>query len=65
MCLSTVYKETGGERQMICEYVSGIKIEKNSLSFTDIMGQETNVTGVLKNLDFIKNEILIEEVKEA
>ena len=60
MCLSTVYEETGGERRMVCEYVSGISTDDTSVTLTDIMGQETIVKGSLKSLDFIKNIIIIE-----
>lgn len=60
MCLSTVYEEIGGERRKVCEYVSGIKTDDNSVTLTDIMGKETVVKGALKSLDFIKNIIVIE-----
>lgn len=60
MCLSTVYEESGGERRMVCEYVSGISTDDTSVKLTDIMGQETIVKGSLKSLDFIKNIIIIE-----
>lgn len=60
MCLSTVYEETAGERRKVCEYVSGIATENDSIILTDIMGREYTVRGALKSLDFIKNVIVIE-----
>jgi predicted RNA-binding protein len=61
MCLSTVYKLKDGEKEKICEYVSGVKSADGEFVFTDVMGEEKTVPGKLSSIDLIKNEIIIEE----
>jgi len=65
MCLSTVYTyydEDDGDGSVLCEYVSGVESEGGSLTFTDILGNETKVAGALRRVDLVKNriEVLLE-----
>ena len=64
MCLSTVYKADGSERTKLAEYVSSVQSEGEKITMTDIMGLETVVYGTLKNVDLVKNEIVIEGTKQ-
>jgi predicted RNA-binding protein len=60
MCLSTAYElGAGGERKQICEYVSGIKVLGDTITLTDLMGQDISVTGTLESVDLVKNAITI------
>lgn len=60
MCLSTVYKVQNGNMEKVCEYVSKVKAEGKEIEFTDVMGMVTTMTGTIKSMDFIKNEIMVE-----
>jgi len=64
MCLSTVYKVTPMGREKICEYVSSVKSQGDSVLLTDIMGLEKTVRGTIRSLDLVNNEIILEP-KEA
>jgi predicted RNA-binding protein len=60
MCLSTAYElGDGGTRRLLCEYVSVIKVTGDTVTLTDLMGQEMSVTGALESVDLVKNAILI------
>jgi predicted RNA-binding protein len=60
MCLSTAYELGGnGERKLLCEYVSVIKVVGDTITLTDLMGQELSVTGALESVDLVKNAITI------
>ncbi|MDR0710221.1 MAG: CooT family nickel-binding protein [Spirochaetaceae bacterium] len=60
MCLSTAYElGAGDERKQICEYVSNIKVSGDTITLTDLMGIEINVSGILEGVDLVKNAILI------
>ena len=61
MCLSTVYKVKGQEKEKICEYISNIEASDGEFICTDIMGIRTRIEGRLRSMDLVKNEILIEE----
>jgi len=53
MCLSTVYSHTssGGEDQVIMEFVAKIEIDGDQITLTDVMGERRTVTGTLKMAD--------------
>lgn len=59
MCLSTAYKLENGNRVVLGSYVSSIEIDGDSIKLTTLMGEEITLTGFVKNVDLIKNEILI------
>lgn len=60
MCLSTVFEARGGQENKLAEYVSSIQVGDGTVTLTDIMGQETTVTGVITAIDLVKNIILIQ-----
>jgi predicted RNA-binding protein len=59
MCLSTVYKadRTG---EPLAEYVTGVKVEGDEITLTDITGNDVIARGAITNIDLIKNVILID-----
>ena len=60
MCLSTVYAlGTEGPPRMLAEYVRDLRVTGDVITFTDIMGKETRVSGVLQRVDLVKNAIII------
>jgi predicted RNA-binding protein len=60
MCLSTAYElGEGDERRQLCDYVSKITVFGDTITLTDLMGVEMNVSGLLEGVDLIKNAILI------
>lgn len=59
MCLSTVYQVLGADEKLLCQHVSSIEINGEELSFTDIMGGETVVTGKIEKIDLVNNTILV------
>ena len=61
MCLSTVYKIKGSEKEKVCEFISSVTNENGEFIFTDIMGTEIRLKGVLRSMDFVKNTILVDE----
>lgn len=59
MCLSTVYKIEDGEERLACENVTSVDMDNGVIKLTDIMGNEVAITGILKNIDLVKNIIRI------
>lgn len=64
MCLSTVYAVTPLGREKVCEYVSSIKTQGDSVLLTDIMGLEKVVRGSIRSLDLVNNEIIVERKED-
>ena len=65
MCLSDAYELVGGERRPLMSYVSGVSIEDNTVTLTDMLGARKTIDGTLKSIDLTCNVILIEPLKEA
>lgn len=67
MCLSTVYAVSpmSEGREKLFEYVSTVRAQEGSVVLTDIMGVEKVIHGVIRSLDLVNNEILVETKKEA
>lgn len=49
-----------GERRPVMNYVSGISVDENGVTLTDMLGARKTVPGTLKSVDLTKNVILIE-----
>ena len=65
MCLSDAYEATGGERRPLMSYVSGISVENNTITLTDMLGARKIISGSLKSVDLTHNIILIEPLEKA
>jgi predicted RNA-binding protein len=66
MCLSTAWKLNGkGEREMLWEYVSGVSASGDTLTLTDLMGNEMTIKGFLRGVDLVKNTITITTKENA
>lgn len=60
MCLSDAYELTDGERRPLLSYVSGISVDGDQITLTDMLGAKKIVSGKLKSVDLTSNVILIE-----
>jgi predicted RNA-binding protein len=59
MCLSTVYK-AGNAGEPLAEYVTGVKVDGDEITLTDITGNDVVARGFITNIDLIKNVIMID-----
>ncbi len=60
MCLSTAYEVSGGSEKLICDRVTNIAVDGESVRLTTLLGTETVVNGSLKSVDLNSNIIKIE-----
>ena len=59
MCLSNVYEVSADSEKLICEFVSDIRINGDTITLIDVLGQETTVTGKVTAVDLINNRVTI------
>ena len=59
MCLSTVYRDKDGALEEVASQVSEIKLDGGIVRCVDIIGMETEVTGVIDSIDLIGNKIVV------
>jgi len=60
MCLSTVYKNTQTEDQILCRFVSKIVSQDGKLVLTDVMGMEVTVEGSLLSADLAEGVVVVQ-----
>ena len=59
MCLSTIYAEQRNRRETLATAVQGGLVHGDSLIFTDILGNQSQVNGTIASVDLIHNEIVV------
>lgn len=59
MCLSTAYK-TSDPNCVIMEFVSGINVDGDKITLTDVMGDQTTVEGKLVMVDLTGGVVKID-----
>lgn len=65
MCLSRAYLETNGEREMLLEQVTSVEIAGDRLVLKTIFGEQKEMAGQLKQVDFVANTMILENVRDS
>lgn len=60
MCLSSAYQVKDGVDSLVCDKVTNVAVEEGKVILTNLLGMNTVVEGVLRNIDLNRNIILIE-----
>jgi len=59
MCLATAFTNKKGVETVVAEYVAKVEFRDGKVILTDILGEQTVIDGVLKNVDLSKNTVEI------
>ena len=59
MCLSTIYKNQKQEDNILCKYVANISVDGDKLTFEDVMGMKTTITGRLVSADLTAGSVIV------
>lgn len=59
MCLSTVYRLNGNERELIQENVAGVRLENGKLMLINILGVKTEIDAQIDCIDLMENIITV------
>ena len=61
MCLSKAYLDKNGERQLIMEDVSSVRMENDRVLLSTLFGEREELKADIKEIDFMTHSILLEE----
>ena len=61
MCLASVYKIKGTERDGLLEEVASIKADEGKLLLRTLFGEELTIEATIREIDFVNSTVLIEE----
>lgn len=59
MCLSTVYKNSREENNILCKFVASINADGDQLTFEDVMGEKMTITGKLVTADLTSGFVIV------
>ena len=59
MCLSTVYKENSED--FLLRNIARVQNRGNEIVFTDILGRQTVIKGIITDIDLTENIIKVRE----
>lgn len=59
MCLSTIYKNEKQDDNILCKFVATIEVEGDTLTFVDVMGMVTKITGRLVSADLTAGTVIV------
>ena len=60
MCLSTLYGIKNNKREKLGEYISNVNARDGEYVFTDVMGNEFSLRGIIRSMDLVRHEIVME-----
>ena len=59
MCLSTIYKNEKQDNNILCKFVATITADGDRLTFEDVMGVKTTITGRLVSADLTAGSVIV------
>jgi len=60
MCLSKVYNKRNGDFELLLEEVASVEIGQDRLTFKTLFGEQKEMEGSIKRIDFLTHSILLE-----
>ena len=61
MCLSKAYIDKKGEKQLIMEDVSSVRVGNDRILLSTLFGEREEIKADIKEIDFMTHSILLEE----
>ena len=59
MCLSTIYKNSKEDNNILCKFVATINADGDKLTFEDVMGEKMTITGKLVTADLTSGFVIV------
>ncbi len=65
MCLSKVYVDRNGKRELLAEEIASVEFKGGNLRFKTLFGEEKEVEASIRRIDFMTHSIFLENTKEG
>lgn len=59
MCLSTVYKNSVSDENMLARNIADIRVQDGKIVLTDLMGIRNEIDATIDRIDLMENYIII------
>ena len=65
MCLSKVYVDRNGERELVMEETVSVEIKGGKLLLKTLFGAQKEIEANIREIDFLTHSIFLENLKEG
>ena len=65
MCLSKAFLDKNGDKELLLDEVASLKVEGENLVLRTLFGEEKELKGRVREVDFMKHTILLDGVEKA
>jgi len=62
MCLSKVYVEREGKRELLMEEIASVEIGGNKLIFKTLFGEQKELEANIREIDFLSHSLVLEKL---
>jgi len=63
MCLSKVYVDRNGKRELLMEEIASVEIGGDKLLFKTLFGEQREIEANIREIDFLSHSLVLEKVK--
>lgn len=60
MCLSKAYMEREKGEELLFDDIASVEVRDGTLKFSTVLGEEHEIEGGIKSIDFMENRIVLE-----
>ena len=65
MCLSKAYYDKDGQKELLMAEIALVSIEDGRLRLKTLFGEQKEVEANIREIDFTRNSIMLEDMKEG
>ncbi len=62
MCLSKVYVDRNGKRELLMEEIASVEIGDGKLLFKTLFGEQTEIEANIRQIDFLSHSLVLENL---
>ena len=63
MCLSKVYVEREGKRELLMEEIASVEIGDGKLVFKTLFGEQKEIEANIRQIDFLSHSLVLESLR--
>ena len=63
MCLSKVYVEREGKRELLMEEIASVEIGDDKLLFKTLFGEQKEIEANIREIDFLSHSLVLENLR--
>ena len=63
MCLSKVFVDRNGKRELLMEEIASVEIGGDKLLFKTLFGEQKEIEANIREIDFLSHSLVLEKIR--